>query len=66
VLAKKDFPESEILRGVTKQCKKKTEEVLDFIEDECAGEIIEAFCGLRAKLSSYKMYKGHEEKSEKV
>jgi len=27
-----DFPESEILRGVTKQYKKKTEELLDFIK----------------------------------
>jgi len=31
VREKKDFPESEILRGVTKQYKKKTEELLDFI-----------------------------------
>jgi len=32
VREKKNFPESEILRGVTKQYKRKTEELLDFIK----------------------------------
>ena len=50
----KDHP-SGILTGANKK-------VPGLFKDEAGGEIIDEFCGLRAKLYSLKMYKGKEEK----
>ena len=36
--------------------------VVGMFKDECGGKIMEEFVGLRAKLYSYKMYEGKEEK----
>ena len=36
--------------------------VLDMFKDEAAGEVIDEFVGLRAKLYSYKMLEGEESK----
>ena len=40
----------------------KTKKVPGMMKDEAGGRIIEEFIGLRAKLYSYKMFKGKEEK----
>ena len=45
--------------GIPTGCNKK---VLGVFKDEAAGRIIEEFVGLRAKLYSYKMFKGKESK----
>ena len=37
--------------------------VIGMFKDECGGEIMQEFVGLRAKLYSYKMYEGDETKS---
>ena len=52
-----DFPEDHP-SGI-QRCNKK---VIGMMKDEAAGRIIEEFVGLRAKLYSYKMYTGKEEK----
>jgi hypothetical protein len=45
--------------GILTGCNKK---VMGMMNDEAAGKIIEEFVGLRAKLSSFKMNEGKEEK----
>ena len=53
-----DYP-SNHPSGIPTGCNKK---VLGMFKDEAAGKIIEEFVGLRAKLYSYKMFKGEESK----
>ena len=55
-----DFPEDHP-SGI-QRCNKK---VIGKMKDEVAGRIIEEFVGLRAKLYSYKIYEGKEEKKSK-
>ena len=43
----------------------KNKKVPGMMKDEAGGKIIEGFVGLRAKLYSYKMFEGKEEKNVK-
>ena len=43
----------------------KNKKVPGMLKDEAGGKIIEGFIGLRAKLYSYKMFEGKEEKNVK-
>ena len=40
----------------------KNKKVIGMFKDECGGKVMAEFVGLRAKLYSYKMYEGKEEK----
>ena len=53
-----DYPPNHI-SGIPTGCNKK---VLGMFKDEVAGRCIEEFVGLRAKLCSYKMFEGKENK----
>ena len=53
-----DYP-SNHPSGIPTECNKK---VLGMFKDEAGGKIIDEFVGLRAKLYSYKMFKGKESK----
>ena len=50
----KDYP-SGIPVGLNKK-------VIGMMKDECGGKVMHEFVGLRAKLYSYKMYEGQEQK----
>ena len=58
----KGFDTSNFPKGHPSGIQGKNKKIPGLMKDEAGGKIIEEFVGLRAKLYSYKMFKGKEEK----